>query len=1143
MKKNVIKHGCGKSLMPAGLRRKLLPVLIAGCFGAGHVWANPTGAQVVNGQVSIASQGNVLTVTNSPGAIINWQSFSIGQGELTRFVQQGASSTVLNRIVGQDPSQILGALQSNGRVFLINPNGILFGQGAQVNVAGLVASTLNISNEDFLAGRMKFQAGDKAGNLQNQGSITTPNGGQIYLVAPNVENSGILTSPKGEVVLAAGQSVHLVDSANPDLHVVVSAPENQALNLGQVVAESGKIGVYGALIKQRGLVSADSAVVGENGKIVFKASKDALLEAGSRTSATGAGTGGTVHVLGERVGLSGDAKIDVSGQTGGGTALVGGDYQGQNAEVTNARQTYFGRDAEIRADATAQGNGGKVILWADETTRAYGNISARGGEQGGNGGFVEVSGKQNLAFDARVDTRAPKGSAGMTLLDPDTLTIVNGNGGADDTAYSSANGSIVWDVPPGADYTVSEAALESMSATSHVTLQANGDIRLQNLADNELSFAQVAGYTVAFDSRNGNIVFMDSNDRIVTNGGHVTMWAGAGGINIGGITTKGGDVSLFANGGDLTTGVIDTSSNIGNGGSVNFNSTGNMAVGAINTSSATNYGGAIDLNSGGGMALGSIGNIDAYGGEGRGNVTLYSYGDIKLLNGNKIRSLKLELNAENGIHDGAGGAMNVDISILNATNWSSGDIRIRNGNTSTLVVDPESSGLAQYAPGGNISLETAGDLTISRNVYTSGGNIDLRSGGLLTNEAMITTTGLSSGGSEGIDMPPSVPSTVGGSISLTASKMMLRRPVDHDSGMEVARPINAGNGKVTLASTAGTAIHLGTSSELDYAVGALELSADELSQINASRLIVGSGTSGDITIMSSLLSSEGGTLEGITSGLVLKSAGSITQQAGALIGTSALEAVGSSVNLMEANHTGVVSGKATTGDFQYHTINHLAVSTVQDVAGIHAKNAVRLVSDSNASISQNSGSSISAVQLALQTPGAVTLNDAGNAVGMVAADTSLGGIGVGGFSMMNSGSLQVGGPIFGLSGITTNNQDVNLYVPSGFAITVLSPINAGTATIIRNEGGAITFGGAVSIPSQNPIWNQVVNNTSTNVIVNASSSIMQFVDDSSPIYSAMNMQSNQQEKRRAVDNAAEQSADQVKSGESKNDVAPKLYCN
>ena len=221
--------------------------------------AAPTLPQVVSGQATFVQQGNVFSITNTPDTVINWQSFNINAGEVTRFIQQSSDSAVLNRILGQDPSQILGALQSNGRVFLINPNGILFGRDARVDVNGLTASTLGMTNADFLAGKNRSPAGATAGPISNQGSITTPSGGKVFLIASNVDNSGVITSPQGQVVLAAGHTVQLVDSGNPDLHVVVSAPNQQAVNLGQIIAQGGKVGIYGALVNQRGVVNADSA--------------------------------------------------------------------------------------------------------------------------------------------------------------------------------------------------------------------------------------------------------------------------------------------------------------------------------------------------------------------------------------------------------------------------------------------------------------------------------------------------------------------------------------------------------------------------------------------------------------------------------------------------------------------------------------------------------------------------------------------------------------------------------------------------------------------------------------------------------------------------------------------------------------------
>ena len=409
------------------------------CLLAGKLaYANPTGADVVAGQVSMVGSPNQLLITNSPGAIINWQSFSILPGELTRFVQQSSSSTVLNRITGQDPTKILGALQSNGKVFLINPNGILFGAGARVDVNGLVASTLNLSDADFLAGRRKFSSTGVSGEVINQGAITTPSGGQVYLIGSSVTNGGVITSPGGDVVLAAGQSVDLADSNDPDVRVVISAPGNQALNVGKVVADSGRVGIYGALVEQMGLVSANSAVAGANGKIVFKSSGDAMLGAGSVTSATGAGSGGQIQVTGSRVGLTGDALVDVSGQIGGGTALIGGDEHGSNPAIRNAALTYVAPTVRLKADAMKAGDGGKVVVWSDQQTQMYGRISARGAGQGGNGGFVETSGKNRLDFRGVVDLRAPSGAAGTLLLDPSDITIQAGSSSGDVTVPGSA---------------------------------------------------------------------------------------------------------------------------------------------------------------------------------------------------------------------------------------------------------------------------------------------------------------------------------------------------------------------------------------------------------------------------------------------------------------------------------------------------------------------------------------------------------------------------------------------------------------------------------------------------------------------------------------------------------------------------------
>jgi filamentous hemagglutinin family protein len=285
------------------------------CFLSFGAQANPMGGNVINGNASFNSSGNTLTVTNTPGAIIHWQDFSIQQNEITRFNQQSASSAVLNRVVGGNTSQILGSLQSNGRVFLVNPNGVVFGSGSTVDVAGLVATSLNLSDADFLAGRHRFTNDPNAQAVSNAGNINAQQGGEIWLIAPNVENSGVITAPNGEILLAAGSSVELVNSLDPNLRVNITAPAGDATNVGQLVASAGRLGLFGTVVRNAGNVSADSATM-QGGKIVFRSSQRTDIT--GTVSAQGQG-GGEIKVLSDMqsgtVSVSG--SLDASAPTAG----------------------------------------------------------------------------------------------------------------------------------------------------------------------------------------------------------------------------------------------------------------------------------------------------------------------------------------------------------------------------------------------------------------------------------------------------------------------------------------------------------------------------------------------------------------------------------------------------------------------------------------------------------------------------------------------------------------------------------------------------------------------------------------------------------------------------------------------------------
>lgn len=420
---------------------------VAACFITAPVLSNPVNPTVVNGTASFSQTANVLTVTNSNGAIINWDKFSINAGETTHFAQTAASSSVMNRVLN-DPTAIYGTLSSNGRVFLVNPAGIMVGPGGRVDTAGFVASTLNIRNEDFLAGRNLFVNDGTARDIVNQGEIRTPAGGSVYLIGSNVSNEGIITTPKGETILAAGATVSLIDSATPGVKVDITGATGNSTNLGEITAEAGRIGIVGVIVRNSGTLNA-SSVVNEGGRVFLKASQDAYVDGNGRIVTTGT-RGGKVEVLGNRVAVMDNASIEASGSYGGGSIKVGGDYQGNNPEIQNGTITFFGTGASLKADATEVGDGGTVIVWADDTTRAYGNISARGGALGGDGGFVEVSGKNYLEYRAFTDTRAPFGTTGRLLLDPVNITILDSGAPSNLMPYwspaSEIDSSIGWDV-------------------------------------------------------------------------------------------------------------------------------------------------------------------------------------------------------------------------------------------------------------------------------------------------------------------------------------------------------------------------------------------------------------------------------------------------------------------------------------------------------------------------------------------------------------------------------------------------------------------------------------------------------------------------------------------------------------------------
>ncbi|MBI1275452.1 filamentous hemagglutinin N-terminal domain-containing protein, partial [bacterium] len=489
-------------------------------------------------------------------AVIDWRGFDIAPHETTRFVQPNAGSWTLNRVNAANPSLIQGNIQANGNIAIINPNGVIFSGTSRVDAAGLVASTANISNANFMAGNMKFdQAGKADAKVINEGVITAKQAGLVGLVAPQVENSGVIEAKLGKVALAAGETFTLDMAGDKLIEVAISDGVAARLkHTGSIAAEGGKVlltaaagrTVVDSLIQVSGDVTANT-VAQKNGEIIISATGanktgkagDGRVEVSGRLRAAGdeAGEkGGSIRVLGDTVAVTGHALINASGRKEGGRILIGGDYQG-TGDTQTSRVTYIDGDVTLKASAISQGWGGRVIVWSDGDTGFYGDIEAKGGATGGNGGFVEVSGKRWLDFAGMADVRAFDGAIGTLLLDPTNITISNGANAAawDGTQFTGA----------GMNTILNTTTLQNQLALSNVIVTTVsggggvGDINVDNgftwsshtlqlIADHDIILNTNITYSGA---GNSSLSLKARNDITINSGSDITA-AGAGKLDI-----------------------------------------------------------------------------------------------------------------------------------------------------------------------------------------------------------------------------------------------------------------------------------------------------------------------------------------------------------------------------------------------------------------------------------------------------------------------------------------------------------------------------------------------------------------------------------------------------------------------------------
>ncbi len=797
----------------------------------------PSGGVVQAGQANITSPSSTSLVVQqqSQRAVIDWQNFSVGKGYKVQFVQPGTSSIVMNRVVGSEQSQIFGQLTANGGVFLTNTNGILFGAGSQIDVGHFVGSTLGMGTADFMAGKSTF-SGNSSASVINHGSIS---GTSVALVAAQVVNSGSISTPGGTTALAAGQSVDL------------------DFNGDKLLAVRVNVGSEGGSIKHSGIISADGA----GSVIMTAAAKDALLNtainvtgrisakgistkggevyldsgAGGTTELKGAGIdalsaqsgGGKVTILGNRVGLLGATDIDASGASGGGQVLVGGNWQGKGTE-RNALVSFADTQVTIQANANSVGDGGKVVVWADGATIYKGNISAKGGSVSGNGGNVEVSGKQYLSYEGKVDASAANGNLGTLLLDPDSITINSSTPNLDGSKSGTSDlgddiSKITYTNIAASDFgtansVITNTALVTQLNSASVSLAANNTITVNadvNAAANGKSLslkAPTINLNADISTKNRDIDF----DGAVTLGGVGLRTLNAGTANItviGAITGAGHDLTTTAGG----TRLYGAASGLG------ALTATNLETRAVTATSVTATGNT---------KIG--GDITTSAGQTYGNVTLVNHSTLKDTNNTALTlgditgaSLRLGLSTTGGTTAGVVNVMGLRTNgALAATSVTTGvNYAFLGGNVTTTgdqnyTLTALTAGVTIATGTGNGSMGTIDGGAANNLTFTGKGNFTI---GASSDLGAVTATNLTTTGSlaaasvnvtgaatlgGNVTTTDKAGQTYGGGITLTANTAL-------NAGAANALTLNGitGAGKnltlTGLASTSGTASDIG----------------------------------------------------------------------------------------------------------------------------------------------------------------------------------------------------------------------------------------------------------------------------------------------------------------------------------------------
>jgi autotransporter-associated beta strand protein len=754
-------------------------------------------------------------------------------------------------VTGHQASVLNGQIVANGQVWLLNPNGVLIGKTGRINSHGFLATTMGISDNQFLQGRYQFQAdGHSLGSVLNQGSVVSSTGGYAILAAGHVRNEGLIQAELGHVVLGAGHSATLDLVGDGLLKFVINTPvsqEEQAASgekeaientaTGKLSATGGRVlltaqaaaDVVSEVINVQGLVQAHS-VREAKGEIIIEGGAAGKVGISGNLDASGLNAdaiGGGIKVFGQSLHIKNGAVLNASGDSGGGDIFVGGGWQGSLVDGrASALRVLIEKDATLNASALRQGQGGTVVAWSDVTnsksqTEAYGSFKARGGSRGGDGGRIETSGRVLFVNGIQVDTKAIEGRTGNWLLDPVDIEVAPSGGsvtgsdlsaalqGADVTLDTTSSGSCTGDICSifaGASGNILINDDISWSSLRSLTLKAEGSVQGDSAK------------TISIGSA-GSLIIDQQGDSILS-----TVIQGSDSLNKATLRKLGvGSLTL-------------------SGTNSNYNllvSLGRVVLG----NSSADGGGAISVSGGGTLDLN--GQVLTSGGR---TLTLSGIGspgqDGALVNSSATEASVMgdvvlkDPDISDGQPEGAqiGGAG--DITVLGNIAGTSGEQNILSkAGGGRLTLSGSNSGFDLSVQGGVVKLGAASSDGGGAISVSGGGTLDLNGQVLTSGGRTLTLSGIGSPGQDGALVNSSA------TEASVMGDVVLKDPDISDGQPEGAQI--GGAGDITVSGNiAGTS---GEENELVKAdAGSLTLLGENSytggTKVNAGHLFVGDGT-------------------------------------------------------------------------------------------------------------------------------------------------------------------------------------------------------------------------------------------------------------------------------------------------------------